>query len=47
MSFLKNMRGSLSRYLGSGEMGVNMEIAVVTFRLHAPWVHGLKEKRMT
>ena len=27
-------------------MGVNMEIAVVTFRLHAPWVHSLKEKRM-
>ena len=23
-----------------------MRIAVVTFRLHAPWVHSLKEKRM-
>ena len=23
-----------------------MEIAVMTFRLHAPWVHSLKEKRM-
>ena len=23
-----------------------MNIAVVTFRLHAPWVHSLKEKRM-
>ena len=23
-----------------------MQIAVLTFRLHAPWVHGLKEKRM-
>ena len=23
-----------------------MIIAVVTFRLHAPWVHSLKEKRM-
>ena len=23
-----------------------MKIAVVTFRLHAPWVHSLKEKRM-
>ena len=24
----------------------NMEIATITFRLHAPWVHSLKEKRM-
>ncbi len=24
-----------------------MQIAVMTFRLHAPWVHSLKEKRMT
>ena len=24
-----------------------MIIAVMTFRLHAPWVHSLKEKRMT
>ena len=24
----------------------NMEIATTTFRLHAPWVHSLKEKRM-
>ena len=23
-----------------------MKIATVTFRLHAPWVHSLKEKRM-
>lgn len=23
-----------------------MKIAVITFRLHAPWVHSLKEKRM-
>ena len=23
-----------------------MNIAVLTFRLHAPWVHSLKEKRM-
>ena len=23
-----------------------MIIAVITFRLHAPWVHSLKEKRM-
>ena len=23
-----------------------MEIAAMTFRLHAPWVHSLKEKRM-
>ncbi len=23
-----------------------MQIAVLTFRLHAPWVHSLKEKRM-
>ena len=23
-----------------------MRIAVLTFRLHAPWVHSLKEKRM-
>jgi uncharacterized protein YlxP (DUF503 family) len=25
---------------------INMEIATITFRLHAPWVHSLKEKRM-
>ena len=24
----------------------DMEIATITFRLHAPWVHSLKEKRM-
>lgn len=24
----------------------NMKIATMTFRLHAPWVHSLKEKRM-
>ncbi len=24
----------------------NMRIAAITFRLHAPWVHSLKEKRM-
>ena len=24
----------------------NMEIATMTFRLHAPWVHSLKEKRI-
>ena len=24
----------------------NMEIATIIFRLHAPWVHSLKEKRM-
>lgn len=23
-----------------------MRIAAMTFRLHAPWVHSLKEKRM-
>ena len=23
-----------------------MQIAVLTFRMHAPWVHSLKEKRM-
>ena len=23
-----------------------MKIAAMTFRLHAPWVHSLKEKRM-
>ena len=23
-----------------------MNIATITFRLHAPWVHSLKEKRM-
>ena len=23
-----------------------MEIVTITFRLHAPWVHSLKEKRM-
>ena len=23
-----------------------MNIAAITFRLHAPWVHSLKEKRM-
>ena len=23
-----------------------MQIAAMTFRLHAPWVHSLKEKRM-
>ena len=23
-----------------------MRVAVMTFRLHAPWVHSLKEKRM-
>ena len=23
-----------------------MKIAAITFRLHAPWVHSLKEKRM-
>ena len=28
-------------------MGVSdMRIAAMTFRLHAPWVHSLKEKRM-
>jgi len=25
---------------------MNMNIAVMNFRLHAPWVHSLKEKRM-
>ena len=25
---------------------MNMNIAAMTFRLHAPWVHSLKEKRM-
>ena len=25
---------------------MNMIIATVTFKLHAPWVHSLKEKRM-
>ena len=24
----------------------DMKIAVITFRLHAPWCHSLKEKRM-
>ena len=23
-----------------------VRVAVMTFRLHAPWVHSLKEKRM-
>ena len=27
-------------------MTESMKIAVMTFRLHAPWVHSLKEKRM-
>ena len=27
-------------------MEKEMRIAVMTFRLHAPWVHSLKEKRM-
>ena len=26
--------------------GKIMNIAAMTFRLHAPWVHSLKEKRM-
>jgi uncharacterized protein YlxP (DUF503 family) len=26
--------------------GERMIVAVMTFRLHAPWVHSLKEKRM-
>ena len=25
---------------------IDMNIAAMTFRLHAPWVHSLKEKRM-
>ena len=25
---------------------MSMKIAAMTFRLHAPWVHSLKEKRM-
>ena len=25
---------------------MNMIIAAITFKLHAPWVHSLKEKRM-
>ena len=25
---------------------MNMIIATITFKLHAPWVHSLKEKRM-
>ncbi len=25
---------------------MDIKIAVMTFRLHAPWVHSLKEKRM-
>ena len=25
---------------------MEMKIATITFRLHAPWVHSLKEKRM-
>lgn len=25
---------------------MNMNIAAMTFRLHVPWVHSLKEKRM-
>ena len=25
---------------------MDIDIAVMTFRLHAPWVHSLKEKRM-
>ena len=28
-------------------MVIEMKIAAMTFRLHAPWVHSLKEKRMT
>ena len=27
-------------------MKEEMRIAAITFRLHAPWVHSLKEKRM-
>ena len=27
-------------------MDASMQIAVLTIRLHAPWVHSLKEKRM-
>ena len=27
-------------------MEAGMIIAAMTFRLHAPWVHSLKEKRM-
>lgn len=30
----------------TGNKMSNMEIATMTFRLHAPWVHSLKEKRM-
>ena len=29
-----------------GEIAEMMHIAAMTFRLHAPWVHSLKEKRM-
>ena len=29
-----------------GEAAEMMNIAAMTFRLHAPWVHSLKEKRM-
>ena len=34
------------RKTGTAGMVSDMKIAVMTFRLHAPWVHSLKEKRM-
>ena len=32
--------------LNNAEILSKMRIAAMTFRLHAPWVHSLKEKRM-
>ena len=43
-------RGHHDRFTGRGRVSFpvrkDMRIAVMTFRLHAPWVHSLKEKRM-
>ena len=42
--FLLILRANHPHQLGKGAMP--MQIAAMTFRLHAPWVHSLKEKRM-
>lgn len=35
------------KYLRNGKTDIGeMKIAAMTFRLHAPWCHSLKEKRM-
>lgn len=36
----------MNYYEGSAKDNKKMKIAAITFRLHAPWVHSLKEKRM-